>query len=45
MFTNNWDFDGTDMMVQVRYGEKLETVIIDYLSANGATIKVIYKFA
>lgn len=43
-FTGDYTFSGKDMSVEVRYAEKLSQVMIDYTSANGATIKVIYKF-
>ncbi|MBO7156390.1 MAG: hypothetical protein J6V83_03190 [Clostridia bacterium] len=44
LFTNNWDFDGKDMRVQVRYGEKLNLVNISYVSAKEASVQVIYSF-
>ncbi len=43
-FLDNPDFHGKDMSVVVRYGEKLSSVMVDYTSQNGATVKVIYKF-
>lgn len=43
-FTSNAEFDGKDMTVEVRYGEQLEKVTINYTSQNGATIKVTYTF-
>ena len=43
-FTGNDNFDGTNMSVMVRYNDKLSSLVIDYTSANGATVKVIYTF-
>ena len=43
-FTGNDNFDGTNMSVLVRYNDKLSSMVIDYTSANGATVKVIYTF-
>ena len=43
-FTGNDNFDGTNMSIMVRYNEKLSSMVIDYTSANGATVKVIYTF-
>lgn len=43
-FTGNDNFDGTNMSVMVRYNEKISSIVIDYTSANGATVKVIYTF-
>ena len=43
-FTGSNTFEGKDMRVCVRYNEKLDTVVIDYTSENGAGVKVIYKF-
>lgn len=43
-FTGNQNFDGTDIHVTVRYNDKLSSMVIDYTSANGATVKVIYTF-
>ena len=43
-FTGNVSFDGTNMSVLVRYNEKLSSVVIDYTTSNGATVKVIYTF-
>ena len=43
-FTGNDNFDGTNMSVMVRYNDKLSSMVIDYTSANGATVKVIYTF-
>ena len=43
-FTGNDSFDGTNMSVLVRYNEKLSSVVIDYTTSNGATVKVIYTF-
>ena len=44
LFTGNPTFDGKDMSVVVRYNDKLEKVVIDYTSSNGAAVKVIYTF-
>ena len=30
--------------VMVRYGDKLNVVVVDYTSQNGATVKVTYSF-
>ena len=43
-FLDNPDFHGKDMSVMVRYGEKLNVVVVDYTSQNGATVKVTYSF-
>lgn len=43
-FTGNDNFDGTNMSIMVRYNDKLSSMVIDYTSANGATVKVIYTF-
>lgn len=43
-FTGNDDFDGTNMSIMVRYNDKLSSMVIDYTSANGAAVKVIYTF-
>ena len=43
-FTGNQNFTGTDMTVIVRYKDALRSIIIDYVSANGASVKVIYTF-
>lgn len=43
-FTGNQNFDGTDMHVTVRYNDKIEAIVIDYTSANGAAVKIIYTF-
>lgn len=43
-FTGNDSFDGTNMSIMVRYNDKLSSMVIDYTSANGATVKVIYTF-
>ncbi|MBR2485532.1 MAG: hypothetical protein IKB54_04165, partial [Clostridia bacterium] len=43
-FTGNQNFDGTDMHVTVRYNDKIESIVIDYTSANGAAVKIIYTF-
>ncbi len=44
LFTGNAKFDGKNMTVQARYNEKLEVVMMDYTSKDGATVKVIYTF-
>ena len=44
LFTGNAKFDGQNMTVQARYNEKLEAVMIDYTSEDGASVKVIYTF-
>ena len=41
-FTGNQNFDATDMHVTVRYNDKIESIVIDYTSANGAAVKIIY---
>ena len=43
-FTGNANFDGKNMTVQVKYNQKLSVITIDYLSNNGALVKVIYTF-
>ncbi|MBR3685660.1 MAG: hypothetical protein IKL86_05260 [Clostridia bacterium] len=43
-FTSNAEFDGKDMTVEVRYGEQLEKVTINYTSQKGALVKVTYTF-
>lgn len=43
-FTGNDNFDGTNMSIMVRYNDKLSSMVIDYTSANGATVKAIYTF-
>lgn len=43
-FTGNDNFDGTNMSIMVRYNDKLSSMVIDYTSANGAAVKVIYTF-
>ena len=43
-FTGNDSFDGTNMSIMVRYNDKLSSMVIDYTSAHGATVKVIYTF-
>lgn len=43
-FLDNPDFHGKDMSVMVRYGDKLNVVVVDYTSQNGATVKVTYSF-
>lgn len=43
-FTGNQNFDGTNMKVTVRYNDALESIVIDYTTTKGATIKIIYTF-
>ncbi len=43
-FTANADFDGKNMSIEVLFKEQLESVKINYTSANGAEIKVTYSF-
>ena len=44
VFTGNNEFDGKNMTVEVQYNEKLEVVKINYTSANGALVNVMYSF-
>jgi hypothetical protein len=43
-FTGNANFNGTNMKITVRYGTALKSIIIDYVSDQGAQVKVIYNF-
>lgn len=44
-FTGNSNFDGKDMVIEVKYRDKLNVVKVDYLTENGASVKVTYTFA
>ena len=43
-FTGNSKFSGKDMSIIVTYGERLQSLIINYNMAGGASVKVTYTF-
>ena len=44
-FTGNQNFDGKDMTFTVTYGEKLQSLVINYTMNSGASVKVTYTFS
>ena len=44
-FTGNQNFDGKNMTFTVTYGEKLQSLVINYTMNSGASVKVTYTFS
>ncbi len=42
-FTDNQDFDGTNMTVVAKYDYNLSELVLNYTTANGATVVVTYN--
>lgn len=38
-------FDGSKVKVDVNFGEVLQNIVVNYLSANGANVTITYEFA
>ena len=43
-FTGNSNFDGKNMTINVVYGNYIQSLIVNYTMADGATVKVTYNF-
>lgn len=44
-FTGNQNFDGENMTFTVTYGEKLQSLVINYTMSSGSSVKVTYTFS
>lgn len=44
-FTGNQNFDGKDMTFEVVYGENINSIVLNYTTNAGATVKVTYTFS
>ena len=44
-FTGNQNFDGKDMTFEVVYGESINSIVLNYTTNAGATVKVTYTFS